>query len=106
MKWLELSADNSFLLAVSSNRKVTMFETPQDILDSHRRTLFRLDNKVTSAGILDDIAEINAYQEKAHFIFYNAETKFDELFDRVSFHQPSRNSVIETGGANLDEIEL
>ncbi|MBU1822568.1 MAG: hypothetical protein KKG00_13800 [Bacteroidetes bacterium] len=81
VKWLKMDAVNTFLLVVGSGNKVTPFYSHKDVLKKYARTLLRVDNRQVDPDGLSAIADLHTETKSFQFVFYDAEDKFDVMFN-------------------------
>lgn len=103
-KWLKLDSANTFLLVVGARNNVKVFYSQQDLLAEYARTLFRVSNSHIDPDGLSAIADMHAETKSFQFVFYNAEEKFDSMFNNQTNQVILNSSEIKPNIQAFDDV--
>lgn len=107
VKWIDLGTENTFLLTVDGAGNTRRYETQDELLQAHKRTLFRFTNQMVDSDMIDQIAEVNAEVSEAQFLFYDAVSHFDEHFSMTTATRlKPGHEIIDISPGELGEIDL
>lgn len=104
INWLELDEDNTFLLTIDKG-KVTKINSTEELLSRYAKTIMRIDNKQDIREEITTIAQITSHVATTQFVFFDIESKFDEIVKVYSTLENVENREIVFNADLNDDLD-
>lgn len=104
INWLELDEANIFLLTVDKG-KITKINSTEELLSRYAKTIMRVDNSQDVREEITIIAQITSHVATTQFVFFDIESKFDEIVKVYSNSDNVENKEIVFNTELNDDLD-
>ena len=103
INWLELDKENTFLLTVDKGKVTNKINSTEELLSMYAKTIMRVDNDQDVGEEITQIAQITSHVATTQFVFFDVESKFNEIFEVYSnMHNMENKEIVFNTELNDD----